>query len=72
MTASLTHQVILDTVQNSFITQFSLTITSVSNFVLNGQTQRLGTPGEKMTWVIYGRPDPSSPTFDIAGFALSH
>src|SRR5215471_13255230 len=48
MTAALTHQVVLDTVQNSFITQFSLTITSVSNFVLNGQTQRLGTPGEKM------------------------
>jgi hypothetical protein len=72
MTASLTHQVILDTVQNTFITQFSLTITSVSNFVLNGQTQRLGTVGQKMTWVVYGRPSTGTPTFDIAGFALSN
>lgn len=70
MTASLSHQVILDTMENTFITQFSLTITSVSDFVLNGQTYRLGTVGQQVTWVVYGRPNPPNPTYAIAGFAL--
>ena len=70
MTASLTHQVMLDTVQNSFITQFSLTITSVTDFTVDGEVHRLGRPGEKVTWVVYGRPSTSSSTFAIAGFAL--
>jgi hypothetical protein len=71
MTASLTHQVVLDTVQNTFITQFSLTITSVAEFTVDGHEYRLGKPGQKVTWVVYGRPSTSSTTFAIAGFALS-
>ncbi len=71
MTAHLTHQVILDTVQNSFVTQFSLTVTSVSDFMADGQNQRLGKPGQKLTWIVYGRPSTSSTIFAIAGFALS-
>ena len=71
MTASLTHQVVLDTVQNTFITQFSLTVTSAEEFTVGTETRRLGRPGQKFTWVIYGRPSTSSTTFAIAGFALS-
>ena len=71
MTAQLTHQVVSDTVQNTFITQFSLTVTSVTDFDLNGQHERLGKPGQKLTWIVYGRPSTSSTTFAIAGFALA-
>ena len=71
MTATLTHQVVLDTVQNSFITQFSLTVTSAEEFTVGGDTRRLGHPGEKFTSIIYGRPSTSATTFAIAGFALS-
>ena len=70
MTAHLTHQVVLDTVQNTFITQFSLTITSVAEFTVDGHEHRLGKPGQKVTWVVYGRPSTSSTIFAIAGFAL--
>jgi hypothetical protein len=72
MTAHLTHQVIQDTVENSFVTQFSLTVTSVANFTADGEAQRLGRPGQNLTWIVYGRPSTSSTTFAIAGFALSH
>ena len=71
MTASLTHQVVLDTVQNSFITQFSLTVISADAFTVGGETSRLGHPGQKFTWIVYGRPSTSATTFAIAGFALS-
>jgi len=73
MTANLTHQVIFDTVQSTFITQFSLTITSVSDFQIGHDQLRLGKPGQKVTWVVYGRPNtPQTPaTFAIAGFGLT-
>ncbi len=71
MTATLTHQVVLDTVQNTFITQFSLTVTSVEEFTVGTETRRLGRPGQKFTWVVYGRTNTSSTNFAIAGFALS-
>ena len=61
MTAQLTHQVVSDTVQNTFITQFSLTVTSVTDFDLNGRHERLGKPGQKLTWIVYGRPAPPVP-----------
>jgi len=71
MTASLRHQVLFDTVQNTFITQFDLTITSVEHFKVDGQDQRLGNPGQKLTWIVYGRPNTVGAAFVIAGFGLS-
>jgi len=71
MTATLTHQVVSDTVQNSFITQFSLTVTSAEEFTVGGEAKRLGHPGEKFTWIIYGRPSTSATVFAIAGFSLA-
>ena len=49
MTASLRHQVTLDTVQNTFITEFDLTVTSSDHFRVNGENKRLGKPGQKIT-----------------------
>jgi hypothetical protein len=71
MTANLRHQVVLDTVQNSFITQFELTIISAEPFKVDGADHRLGKPGQKLTWIVYGRPNSTSAGFAIAGFALS-
>src|SRR5262249_36429514 len=52
MTANLTHQVLFDTVQNTFITQFSLTITSVADFQLGSAHLRLRSPGQKPTCAV--------------------
>ncbi len=73
MTANLTHQVLFDTVQSTFITQFSLTITSAAEFRVGHEHLRLGKPGQKATWVVYGRPNApdTSSTFAIAGFSLA-
>lgn len=72
MTATLRHQVIQDTVENSFITQFDLTVTWVQPFQVGDQEHRLGRPGQKLTWIVYGRPNsPPATSFAIAGFALS-
>jgi hypothetical protein len=71
MTANLRHQVIQDTVENSFITQFDLTVTSTEPFTADGREHVLGRLGQKLTWIVYGRPNTSSPGFAIAGFVLS-
>jgi hypothetical protein len=71
MTATLRHQVVLDTVQNTFVTQFDLTITWADHFKIDDHNQRLGKPGQKVTWIVYGRPNTLGPGFVIAGFALS-
>jgi len=71
MTASLRHQVTLDTVQNTFITEFDLTVTSSDHFNVNGEHKRLGKPGQKITWIVYGRVNTPNSEFVIAGFGLS-
>ncbi len=76
LTASLRHQVILDTANgNTIFMQFDLTVISAETFTVGDQKHRLGRPGQKMTWINYGRPN-TSPTqpgqFVFAGFALSH
>jgi len=76
LTASLRHQVILDTANgNTIHMQFDLTVLSAETFTVGDQKHRLGRPGQKMTWINYGRPN-TSPTqpgqFVFAGSALSH
>jgi hypothetical protein len=76
LTASLRHQVILDTADgNTLLMQFDLTIISAETFTVGDQKHRIGRPGQKMTWIIYGRPNTSTTQpgqFVFAGTALSH
>jgi hypothetical protein len=71
MTAHLTHQVVLDTVLNTFIAEFDLTIMSAEKFSRGGEEHRLGKPGEKLTWIVYGRANTAAPGFVLAGYVLS-
>jgi hypothetical protein len=71
MTASLTHQVLLDTTVNKFITQFSLTVTSVTDFRVDHHDVRLAKVGQKYTWIVYGQPGNVGTAYALAGFALS-
>jgi len=76
LTASLRHQVILDTANgNTIHMQFDLTVISAETFTVGDQKHRLGRPGQKMTWINYGRPNTSTTQpgqFVFAGSALSH
>jgi hypothetical protein len=76
LTASLRHQVILDTLNdNTIFMHFDLTVISAETFTVGDQRHRLGRPGQKMTWINYGRPNTSTTQpgqFVFAGAALSH
>jgi hypothetical protein len=76
MTASLRHQVILDTLSgNTIYMQFDLTVMSAETFTVGDQKHQLARPGQKMTWINYGRPNTSTTQpgqFVFAGTALSH
>lgn len=76
LTASLRHQVILDTLNgNTIFMHFDLTVISAETFTIEDQQHRLGRPGQKMTWINYGRPNTSTTQpgqFVFAGAALSH
>ena len=69
MTASLRHQVILDTVTNQFTTVFVNTIKSSPGFALDGRQYDLGKPGQTFYMTVLGRPSLSGPgQFVIAGY----
>lgn len=76
LTASLRHQVILDTLNgNTIFMHFDLTVISAETFTVGDQRHRLGRPGQKMTWINYGRPNTSTTQpgqFVFAGAAISH
>jgi hypothetical protein len=76
LTASLRHQVILDTANgNTIFMHFDLTVISAETFTVGDQQHRLGRPGQKMTWTNYGRPNTSTTQpgqFVFAGVAVSH
>ena len=68
MTATLRHQVILDTVTNQFTAFFVNTIKSSSGFVLAGRKYELGKIGQTFHMTVLGRPSTSGPgQFAIAG-----
>jgi hypothetical protein len=68
--------VILDTPDRTTIfTQFDLTVMSAETFTVGDQKHQLARPGQKMTWINYGRPNTSTTQpgqFVFAGTALSH
>lgn len=76
LTASLRHQVILDTANgNTFLMHFDLTVISAETFTVGDQKHGLGRPGQRMTWTISGRPNTSTTQpgqFVFAGVAVSH
>lgn len=76
LTATLRHQVILDTLNgNTIFMHFDLTVISAETFTVGDQKRRLGRPGQKMTWTNYGRPNTSATEpgqFVFAGVAISH
>jgi len=70
MTATLRHQVVLDTVTNQFTTVFVNTIKSSSKFTLDGRQYELGKSGQTFQTTVSGRPSTSGPAqFVIAGYA---
>jgi len=76
LTASMRHQVILDTLNgNTIFMTFDLTVISAESFTVGGQKHQLGRSGQKMTWTNYGRPNTSGTEpgqFVFAGVAVSH
>jgi hypothetical protein len=76
LTASLRHQVILDTLNgNTIFMHFDLTVISAETFTVGDKKHQLGRPGQKMTWTNYGRPNTSTTQpgqFVFAGVAVSH
>jgi hypothetical protein len=76
LTATLRHQVILDTLNNNTITvNFDLTVVSAETISVGEERHWLGRPGQKMSWMAYGRPNTSTTQpgqFVFAGMGLSH
>jgi hypothetical protein len=76
LTASLRHQVILDTANgNTIFMHFDLTVISAETFTVGDEQHQLARPGQKMTWTNYGRPNTSTTQpgqFVFAGVAVTH
>jgi hypothetical protein len=71
MTATLRHQVILDTTTSQFTTVFVNTITQTTRFVLGGRPVELGKQGQTFRTIVLGRPSTSGPgQFVIAGYTM--
>ena len=71
MTGTLRHQVVVNTIDNTFVTTFVITITS-SDFFLSADGQSvaaLGRRGQKLRLTVFGQPSTSGPgQFVIAGY----
>jgi hypothetical protein len=75
LTADLRHQAILDTANgNTLVVHFDLTIVSAAPFTTAAREQRLGKPGQKLSWTAFGRPNPAPNPgqFVYAGMGLIH
>ena len=69
-TSSLRHQVIIDTSTGYFTVTFELTVGSVRAFAVNGNSYRLGTPGQVYRWSVAGKlTQQGPPSAQIAGNA---
>ncbi len=71
LTASLRHQVIIDTITGAFTATFTLTVTSNSPFDFNGRALRMGKVGDKLRLTFQGHTNsPAPPSGNIAGFIV--
>ena len=70
MTGTLRHQVVLNTITNTFVTTFVITITSSDVFVSgDNQNVALGKRGQKLRLTVFGQASTSGPgQFVIAGY----
>ncbi len=71
LTASLRHQVIIDTITGSFTTTFVLKVTSNESFSLGDRTIRLGKVGQTLRLTVFGHLNtPAPPAGYISGFVV--
>lgn len=71
LTASLRHQVIIDTITGAFTATFVLTVTSNDPFVFSGRAIRMGKVGDKLRLTFNGHTNsPAPPAGHIAGFIV--
>jgi hypothetical protein len=74
LTASLRHQVIVDTITQSFTATFVLTVTSNESFSLGDESFRLGKVGQTLRLTFIGHLNtpvpPAPPAAHIAGFVV--
>lgn len=71
LTASLRHQVILDTITGAFTATFVLTVTSTNSFVFNGRETRMGKVGDKLRLTFNGHLNAvAPPSGHIAGYIV--
>lgn len=71
LTASLRHQVIVDTITQSFTATFVLTVTSNEAFSLGDESFRLGKVGQTLRLTFIGHLNtPAPPAGHIAGFVV--
>jgi len=69
MTATLRHQVVIDTLTGAFTAHFDCTIARNEPFAINGATYRLGKPGEHFEVTFVGHLNqPAPPSGYMAGF----
>jgi len=68
---SLRHQVLIDTSTGYFSTTFEMTVVSVESFAIDGQSYRLGDPGDVYRVIVSGKLNTTGPpSAYIAGLAM--
>lgn len=68
---TLRHQVFIDTSTGYFSTTFEMTVISVATFEIDGQSYRLGNPGDVYRVMVSGKLNPAGPpSAYIAGLAM--
>jgi hypothetical protein len=69
MTATLRHQVVIDTLTGTFTAHYDCTIARNEPFTINGATYRLGKPGQHFEVTFFGHLNqPAPPSGHTAGF----
>jgi hypothetical protein len=61
MTATLRHQVVIDTLSGTFTAHFDCTVVRNESFTLNGTTYRLGKPGQHFEITFSGHINQQAP-----------
>jgi hypothetical protein len=69
MTATLRHQVVIDTLTGAFTAHFDCTVARNESFTINGASYRLGKPGQHFEVTFFGHLNQQAPpSGHMAGF----
>jgi hypothetical protein len=69
MTATLRHQVVIDTLTGAFTAHFDCTVARNDSFAISGATYRLGKPGQSFQITFIGHVNqPAPPSGYMAGY----